>query len=78
MREFLGWFLKSLLIGVVWVYLLSIHLNGQPLFYYGRSILVHNQLASTIDRELQFFINKIGKIARENFQARSDAQVLDI
>jgi hypothetical protein len=44
--------LKFLGLGVLWVYILSIRVEGDTIFYYANDILVKNQIVEAIDRQL--------------------------
>lgn len=43
---------KSLGIGIIWVYILSIRIGGQTLFRYANDILVQNSIVEAIDHTL--------------------------
>lgn len=48
----LRWMGKHALIGVLWVYVLSLTVNGRPLFSYAHSLLVKNVAVETLDQTL--------------------------
>lgn len=51
--------LKFLGLGVIWVFLLSIPVNGKAVFFPVRSVLVYNPLVEGIDRGLHLALNSI-------------------
>jgi hypothetical protein len=64
MKDFFRWLLKSMLIGVAWVFILSIPLRGETLFQYAQGILVQNSLMDLVDRELDIAWDKFKVTAR--------------
>jgi hypothetical protein len=43
------WLLKNLLVGIVWVLLLSVVVNGKPLFFHAHEVLVENAVVEALD-----------------------------
>jgi hypothetical protein len=58
---------KCLVVGVVWVYILSIRVGGQTLFHYANDILVQNQIVEAIDRQLADTVQDARDLASQTF-----------
>ena len=59
--------LKFLGVGVLWVYILSIRLGGDSIFYHANNILVKNQVVEAIDRQLAESYDGALRIAGDAF-----------
>jgi hypothetical protein len=59
MVQALKWLAKAAGIGVVWVYILSINMNGEPVFRPLSDFFVHNKLISSIDEGLGNFAHRV-------------------
>ena len=67
--------LQVLSIGVIWVYVLSIRINGQTIFYYANDILVQNRIVEAIDRSFADAMDTIVhnvKLAFHSITGRKD------
>lgn len=52
MRDFLKRVGKIILYAVLWVFILSIRMNGRTLFSYGNDFLIQNSIVRTVDEHL--------------------------
>jgi hypothetical protein len=59
--------LKFLGLGVLWVYLLSIRLGGETMFYYANDILVKNQIVEAIHHQFLDAVDAAGNLASSGF-----------
>jgi hypothetical protein len=62
------WMLKVLFQMVLWVFLLSIHYDGHPLFTYANKILVQNPIVQAADEELSDLWFRLSRTARMTFR----------
>lgn len=60
----LKWLGKCLGIGIVWVYILSININGEAIFRPLSDFFVRNTLVSSIDESLGNFTHRIDTAIR--------------
>lgn len=67
-NDFMKWCCKSLFIAVVWVFILSINVNGKTLFTHSNEVLVQNEFVTLLDDELGRLWYKISETARLTFQ----------
>lgn len=72
MRNFAKWLLKSLAIGAVWVFLLSVPFRGQMLFDHAHELLIQNSLMKFVDDRLNSAIEDLKVLA---LSALTDKQV---
>ena len=68
MNDLIKWALKTTVIGVFWIFVLSITFNGRPFFNYANGILVQNSLVMMLDGELAGLWDKALKTARITFK----------
>ena len=68
MNDLLKWLFKTTFIGIFWVFILSITLNGRPFFNYANNLLVQNSLVRMLDEELASLWVKVAKTARVTFK----------
>lgn len=64
-------FLKFMLAGLVWVYVLSIPINGQAIFFPIRSVLVQNQAVAALDKEVREGLSKLKIMAQRSLREES-------
>lgn len=62
-NDIIKWTLRTFLIGVFWVFFLSINIEGRTLFSYANETFVENELVRTADRELLELWSKLYKAA---------------
>lgn len=60
----LKWLGKSFGIGLVWVYILSININGEAIFRPLSDFFVHNKLISSLDEGLGNFAHRVDTAIR--------------
>ena len=58
---------KVLLQGVIWIFVLSIQIEGRPIFYYLNDIMVKNSVVKGVDRELGDLWYRVSETARLTF-----------
>lgn len=68
MNDFFKWLWRSLWLGLVWVFILSVTWSGKPLFYHLNQLLVQNELVRTADYELAKTWDKLVTTARLTFR----------
>lgn len=61
--------LKTLSVGVVWVYVLSIRIGGNTIFSYANDILVQNRIVEAIDRSFADAMDTIVDNAKLTFHS---------
>ena len=61
--------LQILGVGVIWVYVLSIRINGQTVFHYANDILVQNRIVEAIDRSFADAMDTIVHNAKLTFHS---------
>jgi|GEM_PF-1790114 hypothetical protein len=76
MKDFCRWVLKSVLMGIAWVFVLSIPVRGDLLFHHAHDVLVQNSLIDLLDRELNVAWDKLKVTARAALA--DDEQTRDI
>lgn len=59
--------LKFLGMGVLWVYILSIRVGRETVFYHAHDILVENQIVDAIDRQLAEAYDSAAQFASNTF-----------
>ena len=52
---------------VLWIFVLSITINGRPLFWYANDFLVQNSIVEAIDQELSDLWYRVSETARITF-----------
>ena len=73
MNDMLKWVGKVLLQGVLWVFILSIHLTGRgTLFTAANDLLVQNTLVQTVDEELGSLWTRLSDTAKLTFSKVRD------
>lgn len=72
MKNFAKWVLKSLAIGAVWVFLLSVPVRGQMLFDHAHEILIQNSVVEFLDAKANSTWEELRLLA---LSALSDKQV---
>ena len=65
MRDLFKWVLKTGFVAFCWVLLLSIHIDGRPIFSYAHEIFVENEVVQSLDEELGQFIERFYATALE-------------
>ena len=63
--------LKFLGMGVLWVYILSIRIGQETIYYHAHDILVENQIVEAIDRQLAEAYDGAFKFASNTFHRLS-------
>jgi hypothetical protein len=61
-------------IGILWVFLLSINVNGRTMFSYANDILVQNSLVRMLDEELAGLWDKVCRASRVTMKEFQDKQ----
>ena len=64
MREYLAKGGKLALTAILWVFILSITVNGRPLFHYANDFFVQNSIVAAIDEELSNLWHRVSETAR--------------
>jgi hypothetical protein len=67
MNDALKWLLKVALHAVLWVFLLSIKVDGRPAFTYANEVLVQNSLVRAVDDELGDLWYRLSRTAKTTF-----------
>lgn len=67
MNDIFKWIGKFLLQFVLWIFILSINLNGKTLFKHGNEFLVQNALVQSLDEELADLWSRVSETARLTF-----------
>ena len=67
MNDLMKWLGKTTLLAVVWVFILSINVRGQPLFYHANNVIVQNAMVAAIDEELGDLWYRLSKTAKTTF-----------
>lgn len=67
MNDFLKWLLKFSLQAILWVFLLSIQVQGRPVFNHANEIFVQNTVVQTVDEELGDLWHRLTKTAEATF-----------
>lgn len=67
MNDFVKWLLKFSFQAILWVFLLSIRVDGRPIFNYANEVFVQNQLVQTVDEELGDLYHRLSKTAKATF-----------
>ncbi|MEI6834954.1 MAG: hypothetical protein WCL28_13280 [bacterium] len=63
--------LKFLGMGVLWVYILSIRIGQETIYYHAHDILVENHIVDAIDRQLADAYDGAAKFASNTFSRLS-------
>lgn len=61
--------LRILGIGAIWVYVLSVRIGGQTIFYYANDILVQNRIVESIDHSFADAMDTIVHNAKLTFHS---------
>lgn len=67
------WLLRTSLSAILWVFILSIEVQGRSLFSYANEYLVKNSLIQNIDYELEKLWARISRTAEIAFSTDSNA-----
>ncbi len=67
MNDFVKWLLKFTFQAILWVFLLSIRVEGRPLFTYANEVFVQNTVVETVDEELGDLWQRLSKTAKATF-----------
>ena len=73
MNDLLKWLSRTVLTAVVWVFVLSVNVEGRTLFSYANEILVQNSVVRMVDEELSELWDKVyvtAKKAAEESESR--------
>lgn len=71
-NDFLKWCLRTVFIGIFWVFFLSITIDGRPLFSYANETLVQNRIVRYLDEELADLWYRVKETARLTFSDMSE------
>lgn len=74
MNDMIKWVLRISLIGVFWVFILSINIQGRAIFSYANESLVQNNFVQFLDEELAELWGKIQETARITFSEMSEVE----
>ena len=72
MNDVIKWMLRTGATAVIWIFLLSININGRSVFSYANEILVQNAFIEMLDRELEELWSKVYTTASSTFSEESD------
>ena len=72
MNDVVKWIFRTTMLGVAWVFILSITVSGRPLFYYMSQTLVQNSFVHAVDEELGRTWDKVSTTARVTFKKISN------
>lgn len=64
MKNFAKWLLRSLAIGVVWVFILAIEVKGQTVFDRAHDVFIQNRLVQAIDEQIVVAWDQFRAMAR--------------
>jgi hypothetical protein len=67
MNDFLKWCLRNSLIGLFWIFFLSITIQGRTLFSYAHGVFVDNPAVQYIDQEMAELWDKITETAKVTY-----------
>ena len=67
MNDMLKWLLKVVFQAILWVFILSIRVEGRPVFNYANEVFVQNALVKTVDEELGDLWYRLSKTAKTTF-----------
>ena len=59
---------KLSLTAVLWIFVLSITINGRPLFWYANDFFVQNSIVEAIDQELSDLWYRVSETAKITFE----------
>ena len=69
MDRILKWLLRTALQGIVWVFILSISVDGRPLFSHAQDVLVQNTVVRAVDEQLAELWQKAREMAKLTFDS---------
>ena len=65
------WLIRTALSAIIWIFVLSIEVQGRSLFSYANEYLVRNSLVQTIDDEIGNLWSRLSKTAEMAFSSDS-------
>jgi hypothetical protein len=68
------WLLKTLSIGILWIFILSIEVDNRSLFSYANHYLVRNQLVTAVDRQVSYWWGRLSQRAQMAFSGSEAVQ----
>ena len=71
MNDIIKWCFKSFATAILWVFLLSINVQGRTVFSYANELLVQNPIVRMVDEELSETWDKVYLTARRTFDEDS-------
>ncbi len=74
MRDFVRWLSKALLTGVVWVFILSIDIKDQMVFFWAHDLFVQNSLVQAVDRQIDQAWDELKDMARIALRDKEDVK----
>ncbi|NRA64346.1 MAG: hypothetical protein HRU19_07670 [Pseudobacteriovorax sp.] len=74
MGSIVKWILKHTLVAAFWVFVLSIQVQGRPLFFLAHSILIDNTLVRNMDRHISELWVEITMTASETYEKISESR----
>ena len=74
MTEIVKWLGKSTLTAIFWVFILSIHVQGRPLFFIAHEIFIQNAFVQQMDEYLVDLWGKASETASRTYDQLSDEE----
>jgi hypothetical protein len=71
MKDFFKWLLRNTAIGIFWIFLLSITVEGRTIFSYANNTLVQNDFVRMVDEDLSDLWRKVYSTAKVTFNEMS-------
>ncbi|MFW7378152.1 MAG: hypothetical protein ACOH5I_05045 [Oligoflexus sp.] len=68
------WLIRTGLSAILWVFILSVEVQGRSLFSYANEYLVRNQLVQNIDQEIGKLWSRISQTAEMAFSTDSEEE----
>ncbi|MCX6115968.1 MAG: hypothetical protein NT027_00350 [Proteobacteria bacterium] len=69
MNEYMRRALKVLGYGIIWVFVLSIRIQGRTIFHYANNILVQNRIVAAIDETLSDGVDAVFSKVSNSFNS---------
>jgi hypothetical protein len=73
MNDIIKWIFRTTMIGVAWVFILSVTVSGRTVFSYANNTLVQNTFVQMLDEELSSLWFKVYNTARVTFDQMTNS-----
>ena len=74
MDALIKWLGKTSLTAIAWVFVLSIHWNGQPIFNHAYDVLIDNSIVRAIDEKFAELWDNVSETAKNTVENKKEKE----